>query len=97
MFSSPLPMKVCKRLLIYGRVQGVGYRESMRRQAAQLGVTGWVRNNRDGTVEAMVEGPPEAVAQMLLWARRGPALAQVVKVEQSPGEGGFASFDLRWH
>lgn len=90
-------MKVCKRLVISGYVQGVGYRAFMLRKAQQLGVTGWVRNNPDGTVEAMVEGPADAVEQMTRWARQGPPGARVAGMEQYPGEGGFDSFDLTWH
>ncbi|HKC53911.1 MAG TPA: acylphosphatase, partial [Burkholderiales bacterium] len=52
---------MAKHLKISGRVQGVGFRYSMRDEAERLGVTGWVRNRRDGTVEAVIDGAPDAV------------------------------------
>jgi acylphosphatase len=70
-----------KRLLIHGRVQGVGYRESMRQEASRLGLSGWVRNRHDGTVEALVGGSAVAVESLIAWARRGPRFAQVEKVD----------------
>lgn len=85
---------IAKNLRIYGLVQGVGYRETMRRQALRLGVSGWVRNRRDGSVEALVCGDAEQVAQMLEWANRGPYSAQVERVVEShateaPDDGSF--------
>jgi acylphosphatase len=85
-----------QRLLIHGAVQGVGYRWAMVEQARQLGLRGWVRNRRDGTVEAMVAGPPDAAARLVQWARRGPPAAHVTEVEIMPGEeGAFAGFEQR--
>ena len=63
--------------VVTGRVQGVWYRESCRQQAERLGVAGWVRNNRDGSVEIEAEGEPAAVDALLSWAGRGPARAVV--------------------
>jgi acylphosphatase len=69
-----------KRLRIHGQVQGVGYRESMRREAEKLGVSGWVRNRRDGSVEALVCGADGAIAAITVWARTGPCFSQVERV-----------------
>ncbi len=82
-----------KHLIITGRVQGVGFRFHMSRVARELGVTGWVRNRRDGGVEAMVAGVPDAVDCMIAWARRGPGSAQVARVEVNEGSGSYAGFD----
>jgi acylphosphatase len=81
------------RLKISGIVQGVGYRWAMVQAARRLGVTGWVRNRHDGSVEAMVAGTPEAVADIVAWARQGPRSAVVRAVEALPGEGHFESFE----
>jgi acylphosphatase len=72
---------VARRLVAHGRVQGVWFRESMRREAEALGVTGWVRNRMDGTVEALVQGEAQAVAAIVEWARRGPERAQVRQLD----------------
>lgn len=85
----------CLRLVIRGRVQGVGYRESMREAAERLGITGWVRNRLDGTVEAVVCGAPGAIEAMLTWSRRGPGAARVDRVEPHPAEGTFSGFERR--
>jgi acylphosphatase len=84
---------VTQRLSIRGRVQGVGYRDAMRHEARRLGVAGWVRNRHDGSVEAVVQGPPEAVDALMQWVHRGPPLAMVLRVEVSPADGSFAQFD----
>jgi acylphosphatase len=69
-----------KLLRIHGLVQGVGYRESMRREAERLQVAGWVRNRRDGSVEALVSGQAEQVESIVRWAYRGPRFAEVERV-----------------
>lgn len=83
---------ITRLLRIHGRVQGVFFRESMRRGAETLGVTGWVRNRRDGSVEAMVQGPADRVEALIRWARRGPELARVERVDVQPAEGRFEDF-----
>ena len=80
-----LSMRV--RVLITGRVQGVLFRESTRREADRLGVSGWVRNLPDGRVEALFEGLPAAVDQLVRWCHHGPDGAVVDSVERIP-EGG---------
>ncbi len=74
-------------LRISGRVQGVGYREAMCFEAERLGVTGWVRNRRDGTVEAVVQGASVTVDAIVAWARLGPPAARVTSVETRAAEG----------
>jgi acylphosphatase len=86
-------MTVVKHLLIHGRVQGIGYRYSMLARAVSFGVTGWVRNRRDGSVEAMVAGTPDAVERIIGWARQGPRGASVTEVQVQLAEGRFDSFE----
>jgi acylphosphatase len=69
------------RVIIRGYVQGVGFRASCQREADTVGVRGWVRNQWDGTVEALFEGPEEAVDHMIRWCHRGPRMADVEEVE----------------
>ena len=71
-----------KRLIISGRVQGVGYREWMVQKARDLGVSGWVRNRLDGSVEALVAGDVAAVEELSRLCRRGPRMAQVVSIDE---------------
>jgi acylphosphatase len=74
---------------VSGRVQGVWYRDSCRAEARRLGVAGWVRNLRDGRVEAVFEGEPDAVEAMVSWCHEGPPHALVTRVEvaDEPPEG----------
>ena len=90
--------KVRARLRIYGLVQGVFFRASMRRKALELGVTGWVRNLPDGSVEAVVEGEEEAVGELIAWAHEGPPLARVerVDVEWEEYKGEFRDFRIKY-
>lgn len=96
--SAPQGPGVGRHLRIVGRVQGVYYRASMVQQARALGVRGWVRNRRDGSVEAAVWGPEAAVEALTTWARRGPEHARVDALHISPctdaaPEAGFAQRD----
>jgi len=75
------PAVECVRLMISGHVQGVYYRASCRAEAERLGLSGWVRNTRDGRVEALVEGPREATERLIDWCREGPAFAHVTGIE----------------
>ena len=68
---------VARQIRVSGRVQGVGYRASLQDEADRHGVTGWVRNRRDGSVEALLQGPQSAVEAVIAWARRGPPGARV--------------------
>jgi acylphosphatase len=88
-------METTLHLLISGRVQGVWYRESMRLEAERLGVTGWVRNRRDGMVEAVVQGEEKAVNALLAWCRQGPPAARVDGVDTAPATGNYTRFE-RW-
>ncbi|RJF88365.1 acylphosphatase [Oleomonas cavernae] len=74
------------RLIIHGRVQGVGYRAWAVGEARRLGLAGWVRNRRDGTVELLASGPAEAVATLVERCRHGPAFADVIRIDQVPAD-----------
>ena len=84
---------MAKRLLVTGVVQGVGYRASFERQAVALGLRGWVRNRRDGSVEAEVDGDAAAVDAIIKWARQGPPASRVDNVAitdaVTPADGAF--------
>ena len=87
---------VARRVVVHGRVQGVFFRDSCSREAERAGVAGWVRNEPDGTVGALFEGPPAAVDRMLSWCREGPPRAQVERVEVTEAEpSGAARFSVR--
>lgn len=79
---------ITRHLRITGRVQGVGYRWNMAREATVLGLSGWVRNRLDGSVEALASGPADAVQALIEWAQRGPELARVEGVVVTAGESG---------
>lgn len=81
------------RLEIRGRVQGVGYRWSMAKVALELGLSGWVRNRLDGSVDVTVAGPQDQVERLVAWARRGPVTAQVDTVDRFEATGHFAGFE----
>jgi acylphosphatase len=84
-----------KRMVIAGRVQGVGYRDWLTARAEAAGLSGWVRNRSDGTVEALLAGETAAVEELVRQCRRGPRLAVVTTIEEefaeAPAEPGFRS------
>lgn len=84
--------EITRHLIIYGRVQGVFFRQSMQREAQYQAISGWVRNRSDGAVEAVVQGEPGAVEAMVRWAKRGPERAQVERVDIAPADGSFSDF-----
>jgi len=84
-----------RHLVIEGIVQGVGFRYAFQAQAMRLGLSGWVRNRRDGSVEAVVSGTPEAVEAMIAWSRAGPPSARVTRVAVTPADATFTTFELR--
>jgi acylphosphatase len=87
---------VRRLVVVHGYVQGVFFRDTTRREARRRGVAGWVSNRPDGAVEAVFEGEPEAVAEMVRFCERGPRGADVARVEvtEEPVEG-LSGFDIR--
>jgi acylphosphatase len=93
-----MSVAMTRRIRVGGRVQGVGFRASLQHEARRAGVTGWVRNRADGTVEALLHGAPEAVESLIAWARRGPPGARVSRLlddDADSGEAPPAGFELR--
>jgi acylphosphatase len=92
-----MDVKVRVHIFVSGRVQGVFYRESAKEKADELSVSGWVKNLKDRSVEAVLEGEKENVGKMIKWAGRGPILANVqdLKTDQEDFSGEFSSFDIR--
>ena len=86
---------IVKHLTIRGRVQGVGFRQFMLHVARELGITGWVRNRRDGSVEAVIAGTPEKIQAMMDRARRGPSHAAVTGFEVTATSGEWTLFEMR--
>lgn len=84
-------------LIIKGRVQGVGYRMSAYDAANNLGITGWVRNRHDGSVEVVTESDKTTLEQFVLWAKKGPDYAEVSEVisEELTATGEFTKFNIR--
>ncbi len=90
-----MPDRIRRRAVVEGRVQGVFFRASIRERAEARGVAGWARNRSDGSVEAVLEGSPDDVDQVVEFLRTGPPRAEVTNVEvtaESPE--GLAGFDL---
>ena len=90
-----MPEASCIRMRVHGRVQGVGFRAALEHEARRHGLAGWVRNRHDGTVEAVVAGEAGSVQALLAWARSGPPLARVDRVEVSPEGGRHEGFEQR--
>jgi acylphosphatase len=82
------------RLVIEGRVQGVGFRYALADEARELGLCGWVRNCRNGDVEAIVAGSAQGVDAIIAWARKGPPAARVSAVGVEPALGEFTGFEI---
>lgn len=83
-------------MVVQGRVQGVFFRDSCAREARAAGVTGWIRNRSDGAVEALFEGPREAVERLVGWCRHGPSRAVVTGVEVTEDSpAGLESFRIQ--
>lgn len=85
------------RIVVAGRVQGVAFRMSACSRARELGLTGWVRNLADGSVEAVAEGDSEQLGDFILWCGRGPSMAMVTGIRHAfiPYSGNYKSFDVR--
>jgi acylphosphatase len=87
---------VRRRVVVHGRVQGVFFRDSLRRLAERNSVTGWARNTPDGTVEAVFEGAPDDVERLVSFTRSGPPDASVEAVDVSEEEPeGLSGFSIR--
>jgi acylphosphatase len=93
--EAPLVGMITRHLRIRGRVQGVGFRMYMLDEARRHGVAGWVRNRRDGSVEAVVQGEADAVEAVIAWARQGPPSARVTDVDVNDGDGDYTEFEQR--
>jgi acylphosphatase len=88
--------RIRRRVTVHGRVQGVFFRDSMRERARAHGVSGWVCNRSDGAVEAVLEGPPDAVERVVRFSETGPPRAQVDRVDVSEEEPeGLNGFQVR--
>jgi acylphosphatase len=87
---------VARRVRVHGRVQGVFFRDSARREAERRGVAGWVTNRDDGTVEALFEGASGDVDALVAWCRSGPSQAHVERVDSDDTEpSGLGGFEVR--
>jgi len=91
-------MKKCYQIKVYGRVQGVNFRYFTVQKASELGLKGWVANQEDGSVLIVAEGQEEALEKLAQWAKKGPPLALVTKIEisQDPYQGEFDDFQIRY-
>ena len=90
-------MTTAVELHVTGRVQGVAYRACTQQEAERLGVTGWVRNEPDGSVVVHVEGEPDAVDALVAWCRRGPSGSRVRDVAvRHAAVAGHRGFEIRY-
>ncbi len=85
---------IARRLTIRGQVQGVGFRYALADEARARNLRGWVRNRRDGSVEAVVAGPEADVEAVIAWARHGPPAARVTRVAVEPAATDVAEFEI---
>lgn len=92
------PEAIRLHAIVHGIVQGVNFRYYTTRRAAELGLSGWVRNRADGTVEVVAEGPKPHLEALLAWLHVGPSSAYVERVEAEwgPATGEFAGFRVRY-
>jgi len=90
--------KARAHLIVFGRVQGVGFRAETQKAATVIGLSGWVRNKHDGTVEAVVEGAKKDVISLINWCNTGPPLSRVEKVDVTwqDYQGGLGHFDIKY-
>lgn len=90
--------KECAHIIVTGRVQGVFYRATAEETALGLGLTGWVRNCGDGSVEIQAEGNRAALEELIKWCHEGPPLAHVinVSVDWQPATGQFSTFETTY-
>ena len=86
--------RIARRIVISGRVQGVGFRYALADEARGRNLGGWVRNRRNGTVEALLAGPQDEVEAVIAWARHGPPAARVTSVEVEPATADLEQFDI---
>lgn len=89
-------MNIRAQVIVMGKVQGVFFRQSAKDKAIELGVTGWVKNKKDGSVEAVFEGRKEDIDEMIKWCWKGPEYADVKDVKLIPDEftGEFSGFAI---
>ena len=88
------PPRIARRVTISGRVQGVGFRYALADEARVRNLGGWVRNRRDGTVEALLNGPEAEVEAVIEWARHGPPAARVASIAVDPATSDATEFDI---
>ncbi len=90
-------IKTRAKINIKGRVQGVFFRANAKEMASSLSITGWIKNNRDGSISAVIEGPQDLVEKFLEWCNHGPSTAEVTSVETKWSEptSEFRQFEIR--